>query len=63
MSVPKRWHVGRESNQAFIDAVREFLGLAPMFRGPQSEVERFHQPERPWRPDGMTARVFDGNNQ
>ena len=40
VSVPKRWHVGRELDQAFIDALRECLGLAPLFRGPQPEVER-----------------------
>ena len=58
MSVPKKWHVGRSANQDFINAVREVLGLDPLFDHEVPEVERFYQPERSWkhRLDGMTPR-------
>ena len=55
MSVPRKWHVGREQNQAFIDAIRECLGLDPLFAPAKSEEERFYRPPLSWksRSDGM----------
>jgi len=56
MSIPRKWHVGRAQNQAFIDAIRAVLGLDPLFSGPKSEAERFYRAPLSWksRADGMT---------
>ena len=58
MSVPKKWHVGRDLNQLFINAVREVLGLDPLFSHDLPDEERFYRSPTPWgRVDGMVRRT------
>ena len=52
-----RWSVGREDHQAFVEALRAYLGLEPLYsNADRPEVERFYAGEYPSAPDGMVRR-------